>query len=83
MSKFNEEISHWEEYNYDIILANINRKVLEKLITKFKKAKAKIIISGLLNTDYLYFKNQCDINKLFINNKQSKGEWICLEIYSK
>ena len=74
----NHDVLKWTHFNYDIILANINRNVIEELIPKFKRTKAKVILSGLLKTDYKFIESKCNVNKLKVTEKISKGEWICL-----
>ena len=68
----------WNKLDYDIILANINRNVLEELIPKFKRTKATVILSGLLKTDYKFIESKFSVNKLKVTEKISKNEWICL-----
>ena len=72
------DVLRWDNLNYDIILANINRNVIEELIPKFKRTKAKVILSGLLKTDYKFIESKCSVNKLKVTEKISKNEWISL-----
>lgn len=72
-----------KDFDYDCILANINKSVIIDLlpnIRKFRTNKSKIILSGLLIND----KNEVMslINKLKFNliDYMEKGEWICLVI---
>ena len=75
-----EDVLCWNNLNHDIILANINRNVIEKLIPKLHNSKSIIILSGLLETDYQAIEKLCNKHKLQVNNKIIKGEWICIEI---
>ena len=52
--------------------------VIEELIPRFKKTKAKLILSGLLDTDYKFIESKFSVNKLKVTEKISKNEWICL-----
>ena len=70
----------WNNFDYDIILANINKNVINDLIPRFKKTKAKVILSGLLETDFEFIKSKCNANKLIISETILKEEWICLII---
>ena len=72
-----------KDYDYDLIVANINKNVILELlpnIHQYKKNKSKIILSGLLIDDEL------DLNKLLnqlqfkVIDKLKMGEWICLII---
>jgi len=74
----NHDVLVWNKFDYDIILANINCNVIESLIPKFKGTKAMIILSGLLETDYLVIEKLCQTHQLKILGKMVKGEWICL-----
>ena len=79
---YSHDVLKWDNFNYDIILANINRNVLEGLIPKFRLTKAKIILSGLLETDYDVIEKLCQKHNFQVKEKMIKGEWICLEINS-
>ena len=74
----NHDVLKWTHFNYDIILANINRNVIEELIPKFKTTNAKIILSGLLETDYANIAKLCQTQNFQVKVKMRKGEWICL-----
>jgi len=78
----NHDVQTWKNSDYDIILANINRNVIEELIPNFKITNAIIILSGLLETDYEAIEQLCQIYNFKIDKKFKKGEWICIEIYS-
>ena len=49
---------------------NINRKIIEELIPRLKRTKAKVLLSGLLKTDYKFIESKCNANKLEINGKK-------------
>jgi len=75
---YEHDVLIWKNFNYDIILANINRNVIEKLIPKFRWTKAKVILSGLLEADYGAIEKLCHKNRRQVKEKIIKGEWICL-----
>ena len=75
-----ENILNWSRIDYDLILANINRKVIEKLLPKFNSTKGKVILSGLLDKDLKSISDLCRENELEIHESVNKGEWICLVI---
>ena len=56
-----------DKFDYDIILANINRNVIEKLLHNLTNIKSKIILSGLILSDLNRLKKLC--NKLGVNSK--------------
>jgi len=70
-----------EDYDYDLVIANINKNVIIDLlanIKKFKKRKFKIILSGLLNDDKVDIINLISKLKFNILNQRQMGEWICI-----
>ena len=79
---YNDDVLTWEDFNYNIILANINCNIIEELIPKFKGTKAKVILSGLLKTDYETIEKICIKQNFQVKEKIIKGEWICIEIFS-
>ena len=77
---YNDDVLAWEDFNYDIILANINCNIIKELISKFKGTKAKVILSGLLMTDYKTIEQICLKQNFQVQEKMIEGEWICLTI---
>ena len=65
-------------FNYDILLANINKVVLTKLIPRINSKGNLIIISGILITDYNDIENILNQNRFEIVEKLQKNEWMCL-----
>ena len=66
------------KYNYDIILANINKEVLLSLIDKIKRNGKLIILSGILHEDEKQIIERLNVygkNILSINRKK---EWSCI-----
>ena len=74
---YNHDVLNWTNFNYDIILANINQNVIEELIPKFRGTKTNVILSGLLETDYAVIEQLCQTQNFQIKDKMKKGEWIC------
>ena len=75
---YNDDVLTWKNYNYNVILENINCNIIEKLIPKLKGTKAQVILSGLLKTDdktieQIYIKQNFQVKE-----KMIKGEWICI-----
>jgi len=79
---YNDDVLTWEDFNCNIILANINCNIIEELIPKFQLTNAKIILSGLLETDYDVIEKLCQKHNFQVKEKMIKGEWICLELIS-
>jgi len=79
---YSDDVLNWEDFNYNIILANINCNIIKELIPKFNGTKAKVILSGLLKVDIKTIEQICIKQKLQVKEKIIKGEWICLEIFS-
>ena len=76
------DVLNWENFSYDIILANINCNIIEKLIPKFKGTTANVILSGLLKTDYETIEQICLKQNFQVKEKIIKGEWICIKIFA-
>ena len=70
----------WNKYDYDIIVANINKNIILKLIPKLKSSKSQIILTGLLIDDYDYVFEICEKNSLKVNQQLRKDEWIALKV---
>lgn len=76
----NQNILDWRKLDYNVILANINLKILEKLISQLKNTNGIIILSGILKSDLNFFKNIISQNKFMIKTTKIKGEWLCMII---
>ena len=79
---FHYDVLKWKKFNYDIIVTNINRNIILKLIPSFKSIKSKIIFTGLLDTDETIVINECLKHNMKINKVKYKDEWIAMEIQS-
>jgi ribosomal protein L11 methyltransferase len=68
---------------FDIILANINKHVILKELSRMKqqlKAGGVILLSGLLYDDTQDIENEALKNELPISERLSEGSWICLKL---
>lgn len=66
---------------YDIVLANINRNILEDMsatLTGRLKKGGTLMLSGLLETDEEIIRNHKDYRDLEFIRKKQEGEWIGL-----
>ena len=72
------DVLNWTKLNYDLILANMNRNVIEKLIPQLHYSRGTILLSGLLDTDYETIESLCQNHHLQVKEKMIKGEWVCL-----
>ena len=79
---YNSNVLEWKKFNYDIIVANINKNIILKLIPNLKGIKSKIILTGLLKEDELSISDECKKNNMIINLIITKDEWIAMEIES-
>lgn len=70
----------WIDFNFDIVLANINRNILLDIIPNMKNANGIIILSGLLINDENIIRQACDDNGLNVKAVNLKGEWISMEL---
>ena len=77
---YNDDVIDWKDFNYNIILANINCNIIKELIPKLKGTKAQVILSGLLNTDDKTIEHICIKQNFQVKEKMIKGEWICIAL---
>ena len=77
-----KDVLHWNRFNHDLTLANINRNVIKELIPILQTRKGTILLSGLLETDYNAIEKLCQKHHLQVKEKIIKREWICIEILS-
>jgi ribosomal protein L11 methyltransferase len=70
----------WMNFNFDVVLANINRNILLDIIPNMKNATGAIILSGLLTTDEDMMRQVCNANGLNVKRVNPKGEWISMEL---
>ena len=72
------DINLIENQNYDIILANINRNIIEKDIEDYYNLlsnKGDLLISGFLEEDVDFIINLSINNRFNVINKKNKGQW--------
>ena len=65
------------DFNYDIILANINTAVLLKLIPQISCRSSIMVVSGILNTDEKAIIQVIENSDKKILKKYAKNEWLC------
>ena len=72
------DINLIENQNFDIILANINRNIIEKDIEEYYNLlsdKGDLLISGFLVEDVDFIINLSINNRFNVINKKNKGQW--------
>ena len=72
------DINLIENQNFDIILANINRNIIEKDIEDYYNLlsnKGDLLISGFLEEDVDFIINLSINNRFNVINKKNKGQW--------
>jgi len=78
---FIEDVLKWKQFDFDIILANINKHIIVKLIPLLKKSiKSDIFLTGLLITDKNEILEILKENNYQLNNIKYKGEWMLINI---
>ena len=70
----------WMNFNFDVVLANINRNILLDIIPNMKNATGTIILSSILTTDEDIMRQVCNNNGLNVKAVNTKGEWISMEL---
>ena len=64
--------------DYDVILANVNREIILKLIKILKDCNGLIILSGILIEDSKMVENELDKNNKSIISVYERNEWKCI-----
>tara|TARA_Y100001970_G_C14228611_1_gene857247 strand:+ start:41 stop:862 length:822 start_codon:yes stop_codon:yes gene_type:complete len=74
------DVHDYDNYDYGIILANIDKKNIVKILDKYQKSdsEALLILAGLLDSDLDDIKD-C-MKSCFIDNMKQKDEWVSLAI---
>lgn len=68
---------------YDVILANINKNIILKLLPSFERKNAIIVLSGILSSDEFDILNSKYIVDYKLFKKYKDKEWICLVLEPK
>lgn len=83
-TKFTTESDYEAENLYDVVIANINRSVLEELIPKFKhivKPKGMIILSGILiEENARMYSSIHEIGGLITDGYYEMNEWCLIRL---
>ena len=75
------EIQEIDEYDFDLLLANINRNILLEIaedLVKRVKPGGEIILSGLLDTDEELIKESYLRFNLISTERDQLNEWVAL-----
>ena len=72
------DVLSWQRLDYDLILANINQKIIEELIPKLQKTNSKIILSGILENHSNTIDQEFHSINFEIREHINKGEWLCV-----
>ena len=76
------DLDLFSEKKFDLILANINRHILEtnaELLISILKPIGELLISGILASDYNIIKDIYSEFGLSLVDQSRKGEWLCLQ----
>jgi len=72
-----------ENFNFDLVIANIEKNIIKKIITNVKETSTRFIFSGLLKEDKEEMINHLSINNFSIQNANTRGEWIAINCKKK
>ena len=75
-----EDVLCFDDFNYDIILANINKNIIKELIPKFKISNAKILLSGILEEDRQEIISLIESNEIRLLHEDKYNEWLLMVI---
>ena len=72
-----------DNYDYDIILANIDKKNIIKILDKYQSCNsgAIMILAGLLDTDLNEIKSH--MKSCYIETSDQQDEWISLVVKNR
>jgi len=68
----------WKDFNFDLILANIEKNILKKILKNINQFKGVLVLSGLLIDDKDDMKNYLYKNNFIVNDIRQKNEWIAI-----
>ena len=68
----------WKDFNFDLILANIEKNILKEILKNINQLKGKLVLSGLLIDDKADMKDYLYSNNFIINDIRQKNEWIAI-----
>jgi len=75
-----EDVLCFDNFNYDIILANINKNIIKELIPKFKTSNAIILLSGILEEDREDIISLIEFNGIRLLHEDKYNEWLLMVI---
>mgnify|MGYP006097302445 CR=1 FL=1 len=73
------DVLKWNDFNFDIVLANIEKNIIKKIIYNIGDTRARFIFSGLLKEDKNEMEDILIANKFSINKIASKNEWLAID----
>ncbi len=73
------DVLDWNDFNYDLILANIEKNIIKEMINNIKNTSARFIFSGLLIEDKVEIEALLIKNNFKIENFKSKNEWLLID----
>ena len=82
ISVFENDVSHFNKQNYDIIIANINRNILLQDIPTYAKHLKKggsLFLSGFYEEDLELITATCTENSLVFKEKISRNRWLAVK----
>jgi len=75
-----EDVLCFDNFNYDIILSNINKNIIKELIPKFKTSNAIILLSGILEEDREDIISLIEFNGIRLLHEDKYNEWLLMVI---
>jgi ribosomal protein L11 methyltransferase len=76
------DVREWEDFNHDIVLANIHSAVIFPLLERYggSGSGGTLLVSGLLKAEESEFLEICAQHGLAIENLQREGEWFAAQV---
>jgi len=74
------DILQWSDFKQDLILANVNARVIKALLPRLAGCRQTIVLSGLLGTDEPSIRTLCEQFQLNPVKTVHRGEWIRMDL---
>ena len=75
-----DDVLSFKDFDYDMILANINKNIIKELIPNLKDIKSKILLSGILDEDQSEIESLLKLYNMNLLYKDQYNEWMLMVV---
>ena len=68
----------WTDFNYNLILANIEKNILKRILKNINKSNGVFILSGILEEDKGDMEDYLNKNNFIVSEIRQRNEWIAI-----